>query len=166
VVTELATGPPQKPMDWVRNAQLDTGQHAGAIRSAPSSAGRAARRAATHGERDYAWRAALSPRENFDLASGCNNCSAREISRAGVVSVLSRQAAGIMSSDRRPERTDVLLWRVLVDNGPDGSRPKDQSPNPTIPPSPHGQRRIASRAATTSARSAGSAPSPPRFDPK
>jgi hypothetical protein len=57
--------------------------------------------------------------------------------------VLSRQAAGIMSSDRRPERTDVLLWRVLVDNGPDGSRPKDQRPNPTIPPSPHGQRRIA-----------------------
>ena len=48
-----------------------------------------------------------------------------------MVSVLSRQAAGIMSSGRRPGRTEVLLWRVPADNGPGGWRPKDQWPNPT-----------------------------------
>ena len=74
---------------------------------------------------------AFSPCENFHQANGCDNCSAREISRAGVVSVLSRQAAGIMSPGRRPGRTDVLLWGVPADNGPDGSRLKDQRPNPT-----------------------------------
>jgi hypothetical protein len=74
---------------------------------------------------------ALAPCENFHPTNGCDNCSAREISRANVVSVLSRQAAGIMSSGRRPGRTEVLLWRVPADNGPDGWRPKDQWPNPT-----------------------------------
>jgi hypothetical protein len=36
VVTELAAGPPQKRMDWVRKAQVDARQRAGVTRSAPS----------------------------------------------------------------------------------------------------------------------------------
>jgi hypothetical protein len=43
LVTKLATGAPQKPMDWVRKAQIDAGQRAGVTRSAQSCAGRATR---------------------------------------------------------------------------------------------------------------------------
>jgi hypothetical protein len=87
VVAEIAAGTPQKPMDC--SARRKPAPAACRVtRSAPSCVGRAARRAATHGEVAHARRARLSPWDTPTRQTAAADGAACEISRAGVISVL------------------------------------------------------------------------------
>jgi hypothetical protein len=128
VVTKLATGAPQKSMDWVRKpasrrlAACRGDRDQPELRRSRGGVSSYARRT-----RGYARRARFSRCKQIHPANRCDNCLLAQISRAGAVSALSRQVAVIMSPGRRPGRSDVLLRRVPADNGPDGWRPEDRS---------------------------------------
>ncbi len=128
VVTKLATGAPQKSMEWVRKpasrrrAACRGDRDQPELRRSRSEVSSYARRT-----RGYARRARFSRCKHFHPANRCDNCLLAQISRAGAVSALSRQVAVIMSSGRRPGRSDVLLRRAPADNGPDGWRPEERS---------------------------------------